>query len=194
MSLCGPDRRSNTKIGDFVRLNSVKKRKPRRIYQNRMWEAARLYREEGDKCYKAKAYFMAIVARGCELEALLRIFDFVENRRPKDRSYNLNGLIDRAFKEHWIPHDALRHWKKAERIPLKSYLHAIREARNGVHAHLFQKNLVARRTVANIASVVRAMYSFIETRNARNLMRALHERGELSESQFRAWKKKQTQQ
>lgn len=77
-----------------------------------MWEAARLYRKEADKCTKVRAYFMAIVARGCELEALLRIFDFVENRRPKDRYSNLNALIDRAFKRHWIPHDALRHWRK----------------------------------------------------------------------------------
>jgi hypothetical protein len=174
-----------------VRLKTVRKKKARRIYQKKMWEAARLYRKEADKCYKARAYFMAIVARGCELEALLRIFDFVENRRPKDRSYNLNGLIDRAFKRHWIPHDALRHWKKAERIPLKTYLHAIREARNGVHAHLFQKNLVTRRTMANITFVVHAMYSFIETRNARNLMKALHARSEVSDSEYRAWKKEQ---
>lgn len=62
---------------------------------------------------------MAIVARGCEPEALLRIFDFVENRRPKDRCYNLNGLIDCAFKKHWIPHDALRYWKREQRVPLK---------------------------------------------------------------------------
>jgi len=96
-----------------------------------MWQAARIYRNEADKCYRASAYFMAMVARGCELEALLHIFDFVENRRPKDRCYNLNALIDRAFKRHWVPHDALRHWRKAERIPLKAYLHAIRETRNG---------------------------------------------------------------
>jgi len=121
------------------------KRKEKRISQNKMWEAARLYRKEADKCTKVRAYFMAIVARGCELEALLRIFDFVENRRTKDRCYNLNALIDRAFKRHWIPHDALRHWRKAEGIPLKSYLHAIREARNGVHAHLFRKDLATAR-------------------------------------------------
>src|SRR5712671_4799880 len=117
---------------------------------------------------------MAIVARGCELEALLRIFDFVENRRPKDRCYNLNALIDRAFKRHWIPHDALRYWKQAERIPLKRWLHEIREARNGVHAHLFQKDLATRQTVANISFVVHAMYSFLEAKNARNVMKHLH--------------------
>lgn len=93
-----------------------------------MLEAARLYRKEADRCAKARAYFMAIVARGCELEALLRIFDFVESRRPKDRSYNLNTLIDRAFKRHWVPHDALRYWKNAEHTPLKACLHEIREA------------------------------------------------------------------
>jgi hypothetical protein len=167
------------------------KRKTKRVSQNKMWEAARLYRKEADKCTKARAYFMAIVARGCELEALLRIFDFVENRRPKDRCYNLNGLIDRAFKRHWIPHDALRHWKKAEPIALKPYLHAIREARNGVHAHLFRKDLATRRTVANITFVVHSMYSFLETKNARNFMKHLHERGEISDAEYRAWKKKQ---
>lgn len=166
-------------------------RKTKRVYQNKMWEAARLYRKEADKCTKARAYFMAIVARGCELEALLRIFDFVENRRPKDRCYNLNALIDRAFKRHWIPHDALRYWKKAQPIALKAYLHAIREARNGVHAHLFQNALVARRTVTNITFVVHAMYSFLETKNARNLMKHLHERGEISDPEYRDWRKKQ---
>ncbi len=166
--------------------------KPRqkRIYQNKMWQAARLYCKEAEKCTKARAYFMAMVARGCELEALLRIFDFVENRRSKDRSYNLNGLIDRAFKRHWIPHDALRYWKKAEHAPLKACLHAIRESRNGVHAHLFQKQLVTRRAVANITFVVHAVYSFIETKNARNLMKALHARGEVSDAEYRAWKRK----
>jgi hypothetical protein len=167
------------------------KPKRKRIYPNKMWEAARIYRKEADKCSKAKAYFMAIVARSCELEALLRIFDFVENRRPKDRSYNLNGLIDRAFKRHWIPHDALSYWKKHEQTPLKRCLHEIREARNGVHAHLFQKELATRRTVANITFVVHAIYSFIETRNARNLMKALHARGEVSAIEYRAWRKKQ---
>jgi len=166
------------------------KHKTKRVYQNNMWEAARLYRKEADKCYKAGAYFMAVVARGCELEALLRIFDFVENRRPKDRCYNLNALIDRAFRRHWIPHDALRRWKRAQRIPLKKYLHAIREARNGVHAHLFQKGLVTRQTAANITVVVHAMYSFLETKNARNFMNALHERGEISSAEYNAWRRK----
>jgi hypothetical protein len=168
----------------------VAKHKRKRIYQNKMWEAARIYREEAEKCTKGRAYFMAIVARGCELEALLRIFDFVENRRPKDRSYSLKGLIDRAFKRHWIPHDALRYWKNHQPIPLKPYLHAIREVRNGVHAHLFQKNVVTRRAVANITFVVHAMYSLLEANNARNLMKALHARGEVSTGEYRAWRKK----
>ena len=90
------------------------KRKTKRVYQNKIWEAARLYRKEADRCYKARAYFMAVVARGCELEALLRIFDLVENLRPKDRCYSLIGLIDRAFKRHWILHDALRYWRKEQ--------------------------------------------------------------------------------
>lgn len=132
---------------------------------------------------------MATVARGCELEALLRIFDFVENRRPKDRCYNLNSLIERAFKRHWIPHDALRYWKKEQRVPLKTWLQGIREARNGVHAHLFNKDLAARQTVANITFVVHAMYSFLEIRNARNLMKHLHESGEVSDAEYKAWKK-----
>jgi hypothetical protein len=113
--------------------DDMAKPRQKRIYQNKMWPAARLYCKEAEKCTKARAYFMAMVARGCELEALLRIFDFVENRGSKDRSYNLNGLIDRAFKRHWIPHDALRYWKKAEHTPLKACLHAIREARKFTH-------------------------------------------------------------
>jgi hypothetical protein len=167
------------------------KRKAKRISPEKMWDAARLYRKEADKCRKARAYFMAIVARGCELEALLRIYDFVDTRRPKDRCYNLKGLIDRAFKRHWIPHDALRYWKKAERTPLKTCLHDIREARNGVHAHLFDKHLVTSRAVANITFVVHSMYSFLEIKNARNFMKLLHERGEISNAEYRSWKKKQ---
>jgi len=168
----------------------VVRTKKKRIYQRKMWEAARLYRREADKCTKARAYFMTIVARGCELEALLRIFDFVENRRPKDRCYNLNGLIDRAFRRHWIPHDALRYWKKEQPTPVKTWLHGIREARNGVHAHLFDKEVATRQTVANITFVVHAMYRFLETKNARNFMKALHERGELSTAEYNAWKTK----
>jgi hypothetical protein len=72
------------------------KRKTKRVYQNKTWTAARLYCKEAEKCTKARSYFMAIVARGCELEALLRIFDFVESCRTKDRCYNLNALIDRC--------------------------------------------------------------------------------------------------
>jgi hypothetical protein len=89
------------------------KKKAKRVYQNKMWAAAKLYCREAQKCYRAKAYFSAIVARACELEAVLRIFDFVENRRPKDRSRQLHGLINRAFAQHWIPHDAVRYWKRA---------------------------------------------------------------------------------
>lgn len=162
------------------------------MYQDKMWAAAKFYCKEAQKCYGARAYFAALVARGCELEALLRIFDFVQTRRPKDRCKQFYGLINRAFARHWIPHDALRHWKKTEQIPLKTCLHEVREARNGVHAHLFEKNLFTRRTVTNVTYVVHAVYSFLEIKNARNLMKHLHERGEISEAEYRAWKKKQT--
>jgi len=156
-----------------------------------MWDAARFYRKEAAKCRKARAYFSAVVAQSCELEALLRIFDFVENSRPKDRCKNLYGLINRAFTRHWIPHDALRAWKKAECTPLKTCLHEMREARNGVHANLFQKGLFKPGTVANITYLVDAMFSFLEVRNARNLMKHLHERGEISGAEYNAWKRKQ---
>jgi hypothetical protein len=167
------------------------KRKAKRVYHNRMWDAARLYRSEAEKCFKARAYFFAIVARTCELEALLRIFDFVENRRPKDRCKKLYWLINRAFARHWIPHDALRYWERNEKIPLKDCLHEIREVRNGVHAHLFMKNLAKRQTAVNVAYVVQAMYSFLEVKNARNLMKHLHEDGQISDSEYRAWEKGQ---
>ena len=168
------------------------KQRVKRIYQQKMWDAARIYCKEAEKCYKAKAYFSAIVARGCELEALLRIFDFIDTRKAKNRCYNFNCLINRAFARHWVPHDALRAWKKAERIPLKPYLHKIREARNGVHANLFDKKLVNRRSVANITYIVHAMYSFLETKNARNLMKHLHKNGQISDAEYAVWKKKQT--
>jgi len=164
----------------------------KRVSQNKLWDAARRYRREAEKCYKARAYFSAMVARGCELEALLRIFDFVQTKRPKDRCKNLYGLINRAFARHWIPHDALRYWKKTERTPLKECLHEIREARNGVHAHLLDKNLATRRTVVNVAYMVEAMHSFLEIKNARNLMKHLYERSEISGAEYRTWKKKQT--
>lgn len=166
------------------------KKKTQRVYQEKMWEAARFYCKEADKCHKAKAYFAAIVVRGCELEALLRIFDFVQTRRPKDRCKQLHSLINRAFARHWIPHDALRYWKKAGHTPLKACLHDIREARNGVHAHLFHKDAATRRAVANITFVVHSMYSFIETKNARNFMKRLHERGDISDAEYSAWKRK----
>ena len=169
----------------------MRKEKRKRVSQQKMWEAARLYRQDAEKCYKAKAYFSAVVARGCELEALLRIFDFVETRRPKDRCHSFDGLINRAFKKHWIPHDGLRYWNRTERIPLKACLHEMREARNGVHAHLFQKDLFTRRTVANVSSLVRSMYELIEIKNARNFMMALYEKGEISATEYRAWKRKQ---
>ena len=162
----------------------------KRVYQNKMWDAARFYCKEADRCRRAKAYFSAIVARGCELEALLRIFDFVENTRPKDRCTKLYWLINRAFARHWIPHDALRAWKKAEHTPLKTCLHEIREARIGVHANLFQKHLATKRTLTNITFVVHAMYSFLETKNARNLMKHLHEDGQISDSEYKAWQKR----
>lgn len=156
-----------------------------------MWEAAKFYREEAKRCFKAKAYFSAIVARGSELEALLRIFDFVETRRPKDRCGALYSLINRAFAKHWIPHEALRYWKTSEAVPLKTCLHDIREARNGVHAHLFRRGFVSRVAVKNITFVVEAMYAFLEIKNARNFMKHLHSSAEISDAEYRTWKMKQ---
>lgn len=166
------------------------RKKTKRICQNKMWAAARFYCKEAKRCTKARAYFSAIVARGCELEALLRIFDFVETRRPKDRCKQFHGLINRAFAKHWIPHDALRHWKKTERVPLKTCLHEVREARNGVHAHLFEMGLVTWRAVANVTFVVHSMYSFLEIKNARTFMKRLHDKGEISHAEYNAWKRK----
>jgi len=160
------------------------------VYQQKMWDAAKFYRREAEKSYKAKAYFCALVARGCELEALLRIFDFVEARKPKDRCRDLYGLINRAFARHWIPHDTLRCWKKTQGTPLKPCLHEIREARNGVHAHLFQKDLFTRRTAANVKYLVHSMYDALEIKNSRNLMKALYESGEITPAEYWAWKKK----
>jgi hypothetical protein len=168
----------------------VKRKTTKRVYQTKMWEAARFYRKEADKSHKAKAYFCSLVARGCELEALLRIFDFVQTRKPKDRCYSLNGLINRAFKKHWIPHDALRYWKETEGTPLKTCLHDLREARNGVHAHLFRKDLFTRRTSANVAYLVRSTYEAVEIKNARNLMFHQYEKGEITPAEYWAWKRK----
>jgi hypothetical protein len=156
-----------------------------------MWEAAKLYRKEAEKCFKAKAYFSAMVVRSCELEALLRIFDFVETRRPKDRCRTFHQLINKAFAEHWIPHDALRAWKTTQHTPLKTCLHELREARNGVHAHLFERDLGARQNAANITYLVESTYSFLEIKNARNLMKHLHKAGEISDAEYKAWVKKQ---
>jgi hypothetical protein len=167
--------------------------KPRqkRVFQSKMWEAARLYCRDANKCYKAKAYFSALITRACELEALLRIFGFVQSRRPKDRCHSFEGLINRAFAKHWILHDGLRYWKATERVPLKTCLHELREARDGVHAHLFQKDLFTRRTAANVSYLVHSMYNLIEIKNARSFMKNLHERGEISTREYHAWKKKQ---
>ncbi len=159
----------------------------RRASQARLWEASRFYRKEADRCFKARAYFFAIVARCCEIEALLRAFDFIETRRPKDRCKKLHWLINRAFSRHWIPHDALRHWKKTERVSLKAVLHEVKEARNGVHAHLFDKHLTTRAAAVNVGFVADAMYLFLETKNARNLMKLLFERGEVSGAEYRRW-------
>ena len=167
-----------------------KRKKQKRVYQQKMFDAAKFYCKEAQKCHKAGAYFSALVARGCELEALLRIFDFVENRRPKDRCKKLYWLIERAFARHWIPHDVLRYWKKLQGEPLKTYLHELREARNGVHAHLFQKDLFTRRTAANVTIIVHAIYDALKLKNERNLVRALYERGEISPAEYWTWKKR----
>lgn len=167
-----------------------KEGKRKHVYQKRMWDAAKFYCREADKSHKAKAYLCSLVARASELEALLRIFDLVETSNPKHRCRDLYGLINRAFARHWVPHDALRWWKKTHGTPLKSCLHEIREARNGVHAHLFQKGLFTRRTAANVTYLVHSMYSAIEIKNARNLMWALYARGEISPADYWAWKKK----
>lgn len=166
------------------------KTRRKRVYQNKMWEAAKFYCREANKSHRARAYFCALVARGSELEALLRIFDFVETRRPKDRCRDLYGLINRAFAKHWIPQDALRWWKKTHGTPLKQCLHEIREARNGLHAHLFQRDLFTRRTASNVTYLVHSVYDALEIKNSRNLMRALYERGEIAPWEYWAWKKK----
>lgn len=132
-------------------MRRKKQQKERRVYQQKMWGAARFYCAEAQKSYKAKAYFCALVARACELEALLRIFDFVDTRKPKDRCQ-------------------------------------LREARNGVHAHLFRKDLFTRRTVSNVTYLVHSMYEALEIKNARNLMKALYERGDITPSEYWAWK------
>jgi hypothetical protein len=35
------------------------------------------------------------------------------------------------------------------------------------------------------------MYSFLETKNERRFMKHLHEKGEISNAEYKAWKKKQ---
>jgi hypothetical protein len=37
-----------------------KKYKPKRVYQQKMWDAAQFHRKEAEKCYKARAYFSAV--------------------------------------------------------------------------------------------------------------------------------------
>jgi hypothetical protein len=52
------------------RIVKRKKRKQKRVYQQKMWNAATFYGKEAEKSYKAKAYFCALVARGCETGSL----------------------------------------------------------------------------------------------------------------------------
>ena len=170
-----------------------RKKKQKRVYQQKMWDAAKIYCGEAEKAYKARAYFCALVALGCELEALLRIFDFVQTTRRKDRCRDFYGLINRAFKQHWIPHDVLSWWKKTHGSPLKPWLHEIREARNGVHAHLFQKDLFTRQVVSNVTYVVHEMYTAIEMRNSRNLMEHLYQSGNVTAGEYRKWKKRDSE-
>jgi hypothetical protein len=167
------------------------KKKTKRVSQNKLWKAARLYGDEAEKCFKAKAYFSTIVARGAQLEAILRIFDFVETHRPKERCAKLYWLINRAFARHWIPHDGLRYWKRIEKVPLKTCLHELREARNGLHAPEFDHKLVNRRVARNVTYLVESMYALLEIKNARNFMKLLHQQGEVSDAEYKAWKKKQ---
>jgi len=77
-------------------------------------------------------------------------------------------------------------------IPLKECLHEVREVRNGVHAHLFKKDLFTRRTAGNVTYLVHSMYSLLEIKNARNFMKLLHEKGEISDAEYKGWKKKQS--
>lgn len=167
----------------------MRARRRRRVYSKKLWEAIWFYRKEAEKCFKARAYFSALIARACELEALLRTYDFMESR-PRDRCKDFYSLINRALKKHWIPNDALRYWKRTEIIPLKTCLHDLREARNGVHAHLFDKDLFTRRTCVNVTYLVQSMFACLEIKNARNFMKLLHARGEISTQEYRAWRKK----
>jgi hypothetical protein len=59
---------------------------------------------------------------------------------------------------NWIRHDAIRYWKKEQHVPLKIWLHGIREARNGELAHLFDKDVATRQTVANIVRRARDVF------------------------------------
>lgn len=174
-----------------LQLRAGMKQQKKRISQNKLWEAARLYHKDAEKCFKAKAYFSALVTRACELEALLRTFEFVETRRAKDRCHSFEGLINRAFARHWIPHDGLRYWNRTKRTPLKTCLHDLREARNGVHSHLFQKDLFTRTTAANVSYLVQSMYDLIQIKNARNFMKQLSQEGQISAREYNEWKKKQ---
>jgi len=44
-----------------------KRKKQKRVYQQKMWDAAKFYCREAKKSHNAKAYFCALVARGCRL-------------------------------------------------------------------------------------------------------------------------------
>jgi len=167
------------------------KRKTKRVYQAKMWRAVETYSREADRCYRARAYFFAIVAWSCELEGLLRIFDFVDTSKPNDRCHSFAGLVDRAFKRRWIPFDLLRAWNAETKRPLKEWLHGVRDVRNGVHAHLFEKDYTSSQMARNIRYVARTVFNALEIRNARNFMKHLHDRGDISDDEYNAWKKKQ---
>jgi len=166
-----------------------KRNKPKRVYQRNMWKAGRLYHREAQRAHKAGAYFCAVVARACEMEALLRLFDILETKSPKDRCHSLSGLINRAFKKHWIPHDALRWWKQAQRVSFKECLHEVREARNGVHAHLFDKKVFTRRTSSNVSYIVEQVWAALKIKNDRNLMFHLYQRGDITPKKYWAWRR-----
>ena len=53
-----------------------------------------------------------------------------------------------------------------------------------MHAHLFDKDLFTRRTSANVTYLVHSMYSALSIKNARNLMKALYERGEITPAEY----------
>ncbi len=169
----------------------AKRQKQQRASPPRMWSAVYFYRDEAKRCMRSRAYFSALLAHAARLEALLRIFDFVDTPTPKDRAYKFSTLINRAFKRHWIPHDALRVWNANESQPMKTYLHNVREARNGVHANVFEKKVATREIATNVEYIVESVGACLEVRNARSLMRTLHNRGDISTREYNDWKKGQ---